>query len=262
MDCEQFAESRAQVVRQETVRNGIGTLGEKTLHAVLKRYFEPDSASHEVKIGSFVADIVSESGIIEIQTQSLDRLRKKLADFLACADVTVVYPVAQVKWLCWIDPETGEVTRKRKSPKRGSVYDAFRELYKIKGFLTHPGFRLCIPLLEITEYRYLNGWSADRKKGSSRCDRIPEALLGEVWFTSLYDFEQMVPEALPAVFTTRDYAAAAKLRLRAAQTAVHVLYTIGTLERVGKDGRLHLYQRAFEPKGDFRPAEKRPCRSG
>ena len=69
---------------------GIGTLGEKTLHAVLKYGYEPQEENHETKIGGYVADIVGENGIIEIQTQGFDRLRKKLSAFLEVCDVTAV----------------------------------------------------------------------------------------------------------------------------------------------------------------------------
>ena len=75
-----------------------------------------------------MADIVGENGIIEIQTRGFDRLRKKLSAFLEVCDVTVVYPVAEIKWLCWIDPDTGAISSRRKSPRRGKPQDAFNEL--------------------------------------------------------------------------------------------------------------------------------------
>ena len=131
MDEQSFAAALGEVVGAERERNGIGTLSEKTLHAVLKRCFEPDKDAREIKIGRYIADIVGENGIIEIQTRSLDRLRPKLGAFLECAPVTVVYPIARVKRLCWVDTETGETTKPRKSPKTGSAYDAFPELYKM-----------------------------------------------------------------------------------------------------------------------------------
>ena len=34
----------------------IGTLGERTLHAALKRFFEPDTSFHEIRYKSFVAE--------------------------------------------------------------------------------------------------------------------------------------------------------------------------------------------------------------
>ena len=76
MDCNRFQQACRQARESLRGQNGIGTLGEKTLHAALKAYYEPDAESHEIKIGRYIADIVGENGIIEIQTQSFDKLRK------------------------------------------------------------------------------------------------------------------------------------------------------------------------------------------
>ncbi len=222
---------------------GIGTLGEKTLHAVLKRYFEPDTARHEVKLGSYVADIVNETGIIEVQTRQFDKLRGKLEYFLAQQDVTVVYPIAATKWLLWVDPLTGEVTARRRSPKRGTPCEVFYELYKIKPLLTHPRLRLRLMLLNLEEYRYLNGWSQNKKRGSSRCDRIPIEPVGEVVIHCPADYALLLPEQLPAAFTTKDFAKAARLSPKASQAAVNVLCSVGSIVRVGKQDRSYLYER-------------------
>jgi hypothetical protein len=50
--------------------SGIGTLGEKALHSILKYTYEPDVSRHEIKVGGFYADIVNEQGIIEIHTRN------------------------------------------------------------------------------------------------------------------------------------------------------------------------------------------------
>lgn len=97
MNKQKFKEACQSIIHIEREQNGIGTLGEKTLHAVLKQYYEPDKTNHERKVGSFVADIVTDSGIIEIQTRAFDKLRKKLAEFLEIAAVTVVYPIPKTK---------------------------------------------------------------------------------------------------------------------------------------------------------------------
>lgn len=151
IDTKRFLQARKEALGRVGGAGGIGTLSEKALHAALKSYYEPDFESREVKVGSFVADIVGENGIIEIQTRGFDRLGRKLDAFLEAARVTVVYPVVPKRGLCWVDPETGEIFEKRKSPKKGAVYDVFPELYKIKNQLMHPNFRLCIPLLEVTD---------------------------------------------------------------------------------------------------------------
>ena len=100
-------------------QSGIGTLGERTLHAILKSYLEPDSAYHEQKVGRYVADICRGEEIIEIQTRAFDKLKNKLGLFAKDYRVTVVYPIDVVKYLSWIHPETGEITSRRRSPKKG-----------------------------------------------------------------------------------------------------------------------------------------------
>jgi hypothetical protein len=42
----------------EQKRNGIGTLAEKTVHAVLKHYLVPKEQCHEIKCNGYVADIM------------------------------------------------------------------------------------------------------------------------------------------------------------------------------------------------------------
>jgi len=221
----------------------IGTLGEKTLHAALKAWYEADESRHEIKIGAYVADIEAGGRIVEIQTRGFERLRKKLAAWLDDYPVTVVYPIPNVKWLLWIDEQTGEATKKRKSPKRGSIYDAAAELYKIKQLLGHPNLTLCVALVDLEETRFLNGWSRDKKRGSTRCDRIPLGVAGEVYFNGPADYLAFVPEGLCAQFTTRDLSACVKISLRAAQTTLHILHHLGVLRRVGKQGNLHVYER-------------------
>lgn len=243
-----FRAACAEIVEGARAENNrdarsIGTLSEKTLHAVLKRYFELDGGICEIKFGRYVADVVlGERGIFEIQTRAFNVLRNKLEAFLGIADVTVVYPIPRLKWLCWVDNETGETTAKRKSPRTGSVYDAFGELYKIKMYLDHPKLHLCFVLLECTEYRFLNGWSKDKKKGSSRCERIPNELIGEFYIREIGDYKQLVPQGLPARFTAKDYAKSVGRNHRLGQTALNVLAHVGAVRRVGKQGRSFLYE--------------------
>jgi hypothetical protein len=237
-----FQEACERVRTGELLSGGIGTLGEKTLHKVLKYYFEPYEGSQEARLGGFVADIAGEHGVIEIQTRQFDKLRRKLAAFLEVCPVTVVYPVAQTKWLVWIDPETGEATAKRRSPKTGRPWEIFRELYRIKGLLTHPELSFRIMMLDIEEYRRLDGWSGDRKKGSSRHERFPVALRDEVEAGMSAGWDALIPPGLPEEFDVKDFRKASRLSLDASGTAVHVLHHVGALERTGKRGRAFAYR--------------------
>ena len=242
MSNDRFIDACNSVIGAERERNGIGTLGEKTLHAVLKQYYEPHKENQEIKVGDFVADIVGENGVIEIQTRSFNRLLRKLECFLEYCDVTVVYPIAEVKYLSWIDLDTGEVTSRRRSPKRGNIYDSVDELYRIKYTLDNPRMHLCLCMLELEEARYLNGWSRDKKRGSTRCDRVPTALNSELRFDCSADYRRFIPSPLPAEFTSRDFAKAAKIRLDKAQTALNLLTYLGLVDRIGKRSNLIVYR--------------------
>ncbi|MDR1630783.1 MAG: hypothetical protein LBS36_11340 [Oscillospiraceae bacterium] len=242
MNTVDFQTACQSVVNAVRSREGIGTLGEKTLHAVLKLYVEPDTAFHEIKVGRYYADIAKGNTIIEIQTRGFDALRSKLAAFLdAGRQVTIVHPIAATKWLCWVDPETGEATKRRKSPRRGRAQDIFPELYKIKPFLTHENLSFCIVLLDLEEFRLLDGWSRDKKKGSTRYERTPLSLTEELRIAAPSDYEKLLPPGLPSPFSAKDFAKAAGVSPRCAQTAVHILHHVGALARAGKQKNAFLY---------------------
>lgn len=241
MDKQLFQIACDEVIGQRQGTNGIGTLGEKTVHSVLKSYLSPDCINHEVKVGGFVADICSEHGIIEVQTRNFDKLRRKLKAFLAIAPVTVVYPIPSTKWIRWVNPQTGEISPPRRSPKTGKPYSIFPELYKIKDFLLEPNLSIHIIMINVEEYKYLDGWSQDKKKGSSRCDRIPTEIVDEFVIAKLSDYKTLVPNTLSEEFISKDFRKASGLSLSAAQTALNILHYVGAVDRVGKKGNSYLY---------------------
>lgn len=244
MDSLRFEEACSKAVTAERERVGIGVLNEKTLHATLKRYLEPHKENHEVPIGRYVADIVGENGIIEIQTGSFTPLRPKLEFLLDLADVTVVYPMAAVKYISWIDPDTGEVSDERRSPKKQKPIDAFYELIKIMYTLDNPRFHLKLVMLEIHEQRLLDGWSRDKKRGSHRSDRIPAKLVDEIDIDSPADFDMFIPDELSDEFTITEFSKAAKVPYRLAQCTIKALCYLERLCVAGKRGRENLYTKA------------------
>lgn len=247
MDKQLFDQVCDEVIGQQQGQNGIGTLGEKTVHSVLKSYLSPDRQNHEIKVGRYVADIYTGSEIIEIQTRNFDKLRKKLTAFLDLAAVTIVYPIPNIKWIRWVNPQTGEISPPRKSPKVGAPYAIFPELYKIKNFLIHPNLSIKIILMNLEEYRLLDGWSEDKKKGCTRCDRIPTELIDELEIKAPSDYQLFVPDTLDHNFTSKDYKKASGLPMYQAQMALNILYYVGVVDRVGKKGNSHLYERSNSP---------------
>lgn len=244
MDKQLFDQVCDDVIGKIQTRNGIGTLAEKTVHSVIKNYLAPNQINHEIKVAGFVADICTGSEIIEVQTRNFDKLRRKLQAFLEVSPVTIVYPIHNIKWIRWVNPQTGEISPPRKSPKSGSPYSIFPELYKIKDFLLNPNLKLKIIMMDLEEYRFLDGWSQDKKKGSTRCDRIPTELVKEVEINTLMDYRLLIPESLNETFTSKDYKKASGLALHHAQTALRILHYIGLVERVGKKGNTFVYSRS------------------
>ncbi len=245
MDKERFYDSVQKIMNEERQINGIGTYGEKTMHAVLKNYFEPYSDGHEQKIGGFVADIVGEDGIIEIQTAGFEKLRKKLEVFLPVSRVTVVYPIPRNKWIVQFDPETGRRGKRRRSPVTGSVADVFAELYKIKTFISHENFRLCIVMTDVEELRVppeKNGLKRGRRRGYVRFDRIPLDIADEIYVGGENGWGYFIPDSLPEEFTSLDLGTASGVGQKYASFMLNVLSAAGAVERIGKKGNSYIYR--------------------
>lgn len=245
MDQDAFEDAKLKVLLKQHDPHGFGTLQEKTVHAVMKLYYEPNTDCHEVPIEGYIADIYTDGRIIEIQNGNFNRLRPKLAAFLPLYPVTVVLPIPHFKWLIWMDEASGELSKKHKSPVTGNVYHAFPELYKIKQYLNDPNLSFSFPLLDIDEYRLLNGWSKNRKRGSSRYDRMPLSLFDEITIERTEDFMQLVPFDLPEQFSVKEFAGAAGIHRDLASVTVSLLMHMGLLQRIGKRGREYLYMAAM-----------------
>ena len=225
-------------------REGIGTLSERSLHAALKHWFEPDEGCHEVPLEGSVADIFDGHRVIEIQTRHLYTLRPKLEKFLPKWPVTVVHPLTWHKRLIWVEPETGESTKPRRSAKVGAYWDAAEELYALLPFLDNPNLTVVLLLLDMDEIRRRDGWSRDGKKGSHRVERIPTALGEAAVLAGREDYRILLPDGLPSPFTTADVRARTKRSDKQTGKLVSLLYKTENILRAGKCGRAYLYEAA------------------
>ena len=112
--------------------------------------------------------------------------------------------------------------------------------------ITNDSLRVLLLLIDMDEYRNLNGWSTDGKKGSTRHERYPIALVDSLLLATKEDYEGLLPLDLCSPFTSKAFATAAKTRLRIAQTVLTVLSKRGAVQCIGKRGRLNLYMRLRE----------------
>lgn len=237
-----FREVRERVLGEERLRAGIGTLSEKTTHMILKNFYEPDVDRQEVPVGNYVADIFTGQEIIEIQSAGFGKMRDKLEAFLLEYPVTIVHPIPHIKWLIWIDEETGTLSAPHKSPKRGNAYDAFLELYRIRDYLADRHLTVKLLMMELEEYKLLNGYGKNRKIRASKYDRIPLNIIEEITIERPEDLMQFVPLDLEEPFTKKQFARAAHIDERMAGLAIKLYQYYGMMEQTGKDGRAYLYK--------------------
>lgn len=238
----------------------IGVLGEKSLHSILKCFITTDENAYEVPIRArdgdvkhrYVADICFDNKIYEIQTGGFYPLIPKLAYYLneTDYDVTVVHPIPMIRYKLWIDPESGEVKSRARSPKKGRAEDALRELFWIREMLMNPRLHVTLLFLEEEEYRYLDGWSYDKKRGSNRCERVPVALHGRVDLVSREDYLAFLMPELPDEFTASEFGVLFGLRGKAVYSALKVFLALGIFEQIGMRGRSVLYRRSDREKNE------------
>lgn len=240
-----FAAACQMVQEGMQLKSGIGTLSEKSVHAALKYCCEPYADSREIKVGGYVADIVGEHGIIEIQSAGFGKLRGKLQAFLPLCPVTVVWPCAETLWLRSFDPETGEVRPRRRSPKHQRPADVFRELYSIRDLLSASGFHLKVVSLEIEELRTLT--KSRRRKGRwpgvTKVDRFPLSMYGQISVDTPEDWGKFFSFAapLPETFTSKEFAAATGLNWDIGRMMLKTFAAMGLAEDRGKRGNSYLF---------------------
>ena len=225
----------------------IGIQKEKILHKTLKYFLEPSSDFHEIKVskntkGVLYADILKDNHIYEIQTRGFNNLRSKLDVFLKTYQVTIVHPIAYIKHIYKIS-ETGEIEGPKKSPKKGSAFLVFHELYKIKQYLNDPNLSIKILLLNMDEYRHIVPKKHYKSSGSIKEVQIPTEYVKEINLSSKTDYINLLDTLnLPIEFTSSMFAKATKLTLPKATTALNVLNHLEAVIRIGKDGRKYLYR--------------------
>lgn len=232
-----------RITTAEHERFNIGTYQEKKLHLFMKNYLEPDTTYHEIPYAGHIADIKRENEIIEIETSGFSGLRPKLESYLPECQVTLVYPIAVSRAVSWIDPASGDITPRHKSPKKENIYDLLFQGIYILDYLSHPHLTIAGMCMEIQEYRLLDGWSRDRKRGSHRYERMPTDLYDIVSFCTPTEYAALLPESCQKDFTCATFSKAIGKSQRIGNAILKVYQALGLVERTGKSGRSYLYSR-------------------
>ncbi|MCL2698312.1 MAG: HAD family hydrolase [Oscillospiraceae bacterium] len=225
-DAVRFASAVADArnTRLHSKINDVGTLNEKLIHASLKHYFSTNP-DREAKIGGYYADAAGENGIYEIQTAGWDKLKNKLSVFLEASHVTVVYPYEQRVHNIFTNEITGELIKKSTVRNNKNMTSFFLELYRIKGFLTHPNLSVCIAGLEVEKI--------------NKKHKNPLALLSEVYLNSAEDYRRLLPEGLPDKFTRREFIKLSKICTDS--ILLGILEWMSIVHKVDKIGKEFIY---------------------
>ncbi len=239
-----FAEACLRAAEAQRGENGIGSLGEKTLHLTLKYFYEPDETRHERKLQGYVTDALTETCAVEIQTAQLHRLARKLDAFLPVTDVRIVCPVVTDARILWLEPTSGEVVETRRSRLHGKPLEALSELCALKSRLQMPGLTVDLVCLTLDEYRLLDGTGETRKRHATRYEKIPTALRSVIALRTPADYAALLPQGMEEPFTSAVLAAAAHIRRRDAQQALNLLVSMQAVSCVGRSGRENLYRYA------------------
>ena len=220
---------------------GIGTLAEKRLHGIIKRFLCEDEDCHEVGVLNtrYVSDVRIGNEVYEVQTGAFYPMKKKIDHYLNNTDctVTVVHPIPVLKWICWIDPKTLDITPRKKSPRKGRPEDLLPELYCLTEHLGNPRLRFRLLLIEAEDFRLLSGSTRNPKNHSHRYERLPLKLLDVIDLSSPEDFRRFLPQDLPHHFTVKDFSTRTKIRGRDAYSAVRVLAALGLVRQSSPIGR-------------------------
>jgi len=222
---------------------GIGTYKEKSLHYILKNFFCSDKDFHETSYKGYVADIMKDGYITEIQSSSLSGLKGKLDTFLDENTVRIVFPIIEKRTIIWVDPETGDMKRSRRSVSSENMYTLLKQLIYILDYLRDPALTITAVILHADDYRALNGRGKDRKIGAEKLDCVPTKLVDVRDLVFPDDLIEFVPEELPEVFTRDEFSKATHLRGRALWALLKVMLEMRVIVRLENEGRRYRYSR-------------------
>jgi hypothetical protein len=220
----------------------IGTRKESNLHNALKFRYAGADGETEKSMGDYVCDGLTPDGeIIEVQTGSFGPLKDKARELAAFGPVRIIHPIIINKYIETLNLK-GEVIRKRKSPRKGSEWDLFKNLLYAPELAAVPGLCIELALIDVLEQRIEDGKGSWRRKGASISGRELTGWHSSLTLSSVKDYYRFLPFASGEEFTTRGLAAKARINTALAGKALYVLTKIGVAERIGKKGNSFVYK--------------------
>lgn len=195
-------------------------------------------------VEGWIIDAVQGKRLIEVQTGHFSSIRTKLFHLIDNYHVTLVYPIAYEKWIVKLPENQFAHQERRKSPKRGTIFQVFNELVSFPQLIQHPNFSLEVPIIQEEEVRKFSREKTWRQYGWARVERRLIQVLETVRFSSPNDFVALLPSSLPGEFITADLSLQLHIPRYLAQKMIYCLCQMSAIEVIGKKGRFLLYKRS------------------
>ena len=227
------------------MENTFDSRRESSLHSSIKKWYFVEGDRIEAKVDDFIVDIVRGDLLIEIQTASFSAIKPKLRCLLQGHKVHLVYPIPRKKWIVHRSMSNGEITGRRMSPKKGSLYDLFSELIRISDLFHIGNLSIEVLMIEVEEIWCNDGKGSWRRKGASIEDRKLIRVFESEVFEHKADFLKFLPKDLPDPFSNRDLAENLGLPVNQSRRMTYSLRKIGTITQVGKNRNQMLFTRTI-----------------
>lgn len=234
------------------------TYNESSLHGTLKNLYSLKfNGKTEVSADGHVYDILCDDGtVIEIQTKNLSQIKEKCTDAInKNHHLILVHPLVVTKTIETYD-ENGRLKSRKKSPKKGHLYDIFRELTGIYPILLKENFTLEVLEVNITEIRKMTKEPVQTlqksrrfKKNWIKTDKKLDSIIAVHRFSKTEDYEKLLPKELPCEFCTKNVAEFLKadknIPKRVSENAgiiLWVLVRMNIIKETEKKGRSRYYK--------------------
>lgn len=222
---------------------GIGTYNEKRIHRIIKKFVCDDESCFEVKVGRYVADVLKDGHITEIQTAGFQSLTSKIGYYLESTDlhVTLIHPLIAQKRIVRADKESGELFYAKTSPKHQKPSDALPELLYVAEFIGNPRFEIKLFMISADEYRYSEKMRY-RKKGAYDNDIILRELLSTELIDENAIRDLVTPSLRDGTHSASDFGKALGMSGRRLYRALACLVKLNILEKIPAGKRSYKYR--------------------
>jgi hypothetical protein len=222
-------------------RYRIGTEKESSLHHSLKFRYAGEDGRTEIEKDGYVCDALTQNGcLVEVQTGSFGPLKEKARNLAAAAPLMIIHPIVLSKQI-ELYSNTGELLYRRKSPRKGSIYDLFKNLVYAPELPLVKDLTVELALVDISEKRIQDGYGSWRRKGVSIADRSLLAYHSSIPLLSSRDYALFLPYTEKDSFTVRDLSNKALISENLARKCLYVLCRLGLTVPIKKKGRAWLY---------------------